>query len=281
MSKPKSPTLPQIPTFQANPTVGQAESSLMGLGQGLTSQNVAGLPQILQDTVSTNPQMTQMTLQALEAQLAGPLAKQRQDTINTLEANNQLSGSTTASALGNIDTDYQNQLISAGLNAGMADINRAMQNRVNLYGTGLNTIQAAGQLGLGNQGQVNSFNLDNYQNQVAKVLGEQKQQSGGILGGLMGAAGGALGGSVFGPVGMVAGGVLGGASGAMGPQSTGPSFLSAGAGAYGANQMGLGNFNSGLAGGIGRTESLNPGYGIPTGRSLFPDMFNPNMTWRN
>jgi len=140
MSKPKSPSLPNTPTLYQNPVVGQAITQLQGLGTNLTSQGLLSDP-VLGEAVNLNPDVTRLTLEGLQAQLAPELRRSRQDTVNTLEASNQLTGSTTASALGNIQSDYEARLVSAGSEAGIADINRALQNRVALYGTGLNTIQ--------------------------------------------------------------------------------------------------------------------------------------------
>lgn len=244
MSRPKSPSLPNTPSLYQNPYVNQSISGLYGYGQGLLSPTVEGLPSILRDTVSTNPEVTRLTLQGLEAQLAGPLQRNRQDTLNQLEANNQLTGSTTASALGQIDQNYTNQLTAAGAQAGIADINRALQNRVSLYGTGLNTLQAAGQLGLGEQSQINQFNLENYQNQVAKVFAEQKQNRGGFMGALTGGLGGAAAGfALGGPIGAGIGALGGGLAGGFGPSGTGGSFLTAGAGLAG--QKVGGNYSAG------------------------------------
>lgn len=233
MSKPKAPELPPTPTFQADPIASAIPGQLQSYGQGLLSSSLLTDP-VLGEAVNLNPQMTQLMLQNLQAQLAPSLRQSRQDTVNTLEANNQLTGSTTASALGNIQSDYESQLISAGAQAGMADINRALQNRVGLYGTGLNTLQAAGSMAQGNQSQINSFNMENYQNQVAKVLAEQKQNTGGLAGGLTGAIGGGLAGLATGnPIFAGIGAVAGGVSGAFGPSGTGGSLMTGAAGLYG------------------------------------------------
>lgn len=274
MSKPKAPTLPNTPTYFQDPLISQANQSQFNLGQGLTSGSIYQENPGLAETVNTNPQMTQLMLQGLQAQLAMPLQQQRQDTINQLEANNQLTGSTTASALGNIDQNYTNQLVSAGAQAGMADINRALQNRVALFGTGLNAIQSAGQGAQTSSNAQNQFNLENYQNQVAKVLGEQKQQSGGFMGGLTGALGGAMAGSSFGPVGMGIGAVAGGAAGAFSPQGTGGALFQSGAGLAGSrlgNSQGstsnVYNYSAGAAtpesiiGGLGSYYQPLAGYG--------------------
>lgn len=238
MSKPKAPSLPATPTYYQDPLISQANQSMFNLGQGLTSGSIYQQNPGLAEAVNTSPEMTRLTLEGLQAQLAPQLRDSRQNMINQLEANNQLTGSTTASSLGNIQSDYESQLVNAGAQAGIQDINRALQNRVALFGTGLNAIQGAGQGAQTSSNAQNSFNLDNYQNQVAKVLGEQKQQSGGLLGGLTGAAGGAMAGSMFGHVGMGIGAAVGGAAGAFSPQGTGGALFQSGAGLAGSR---LGN----------------------------------------
>lgn len=233
MSSKKSPTLPETPTYQQDPLVGQANSSMFNLGQGLTSGSIYQSNPGLGEAVSMNPQITALTLQGLQAQLNASHRQGLQDITNQLAANNQDTSSTANSAYTNYETDYQNQLVNAGAQAGIADINRALSNRVALFGQGLNSIQAAGQGAQTASNAQNQFNLENYQNQVAKVLGEQKQQSGGLMGAFTGALGGALGGSAFGPVGAIAGGIGGAAVGGFGPQGSGGALFQSGAGLAG------------------------------------------------
>jgi len=244
MSKNKAPSMPSTPSMFIDPTVGLSTNSLYNTGARLTSGDISNLPTYLQDTVNTNPEVTRLTLQGLQAQLEPELRRTRADVVNQLEANNQLTGSTTASALGNIQSDYESRLVAAGAEAGLNDINRAFANRVSLFGTGLNAIQAAGTQALGNQSQVNSFNLDNYQNQVAKVLGEQKQNKGGLTGALTGGLGGAMAGSMLGPMGMIAGGLGGAAAGGFGAPGTGGQILGAGSMVQGMRGLGQGFMTS-------------------------------------
>ena len=233
MGKSKSPELPPTPSFYQDPVAQGATQNLYQQGLNATSFN--GLPPMLMEALSTSPDVTRLTLEGLQAQLAPQLRQSRQDVVNQLEANNQLTGSTTASALGNIQSDYESQLVNAGAQAGLADINRALQNRIGLYGTGLNALQAAGQMGQTNQSQQNSFSLANYENQVAAIMNSQKNQ-GGIAGALSGGLGGAVTGFALtgNPFGALAGGAIGAAGGYYGPSGTGGALASAGAGLYGA-----------------------------------------------
>lgn len=236
----KSITLPPPPTFYQNPYVMPAIQQGLGFGNDFINQGNALSPS-LREAVSTSPDASRLAIEAATAQLQPSLRKSRQDLISQLEANNQLTSSTTASTLGNMESDFLSQITSAGLNAAVADINRALTNRISLAQSGLGAIGNAGNQALTDQGQHNEFNLANYENEVAKVLAGQKSESGGLFGGLMGGLGGVLGGLALAPftggsslIPALAGGLIGGVSGYAGPQGTGGSMLTAGAGLSGA-----------------------------------------------
>jgi hypothetical protein len=228
MSKKKSPGLPSTPEFQADPNVAWSQDTLKGEVPKLLG--LSGLPAGLMEAISTNPQITQLTLDKLQAQLAPSYRQGNQNIINQLEANNQLTGSTTASALGNYEADYLSQLTAAGAEAGIQDINRALTNRMSLYGLGINTAGAVGQAGLGNQEQMNQFALQNYENQVAAALMNQPKNNSGMWSTLGGIAGGAIGTMVAPGVGTMVGAGLGSSIGSgFSGGSTGPGL---GAAAY-------------------------------------------------
>lgn len=236
----KKTSIPDAPTFQPDPNVAWSQDFLKGqanyLINGLTT-NGGNLSGLLGDTVSFNPLTTQYALQTMQSQLAPSYRNSQQNLTNTLEANNQLTGSTTASSFANLESDYMAQLTAATAQAGLADVNRALQNRVSLYGTGLNTASTVGTNALSNQSQTNNFALANYENQVAQALASQGSESGGISGFLTGAIGGGLAGlSTGNPYIAGAGAVLGGVAGASGQPGTGGNFLQAGAGLYGSTQ---------------------------------------------
>lgn len=236
MSKKKSPSIPEAPQFQADPNVAWSQDTLKGEVPKLLG--LTGLPDGLMEAISTNPQITQLTLQKLQSQLAPSYRQGSQNIINQLEANNQLTGSTTASALGNYEADYMSQLTAAGAEAGIQDINRALGNRMSLYGLGLNAAQGVGSAGLNNQSQMNQFALSNYENQVAQALMSQPTQRGGFTGALTGAMGGAMQGfAMGGPWGAAAGAGIGGLSGGLGSPGTGGQMLGAGAYSLGNRQM--------------------------------------------
>ena len=239
MSKSSSPSIPDAPSFQADPNVGWSQDFLKTqanyLINGLTT-NGGSLSGQLGEATSLNPDITRLAMENLQSLLQPSYRTGRQDLINTLEANNQLTSSTTGSSLQNYENDYQSQLVAAGAQASIEDINRALANRVSLYGLGLNTGQSVGTNALSNQNQTNQFALQNYENQVAAALMNQPKQNGGLMGGLMGAVGGGISGGIMtggNPLGIAAGAGLGGFSGYMGQPGTGGSMLSSGASLYG------------------------------------------------
>jgi len=212
MSKKKGPEIPNAPSFQADPNIGWSQDILKGQVPNLLS--LTNLPPALMDAISLNPETSRLATQQYVSAQEPAYRRGLQDITNTLEANNQLTGSTTGNTLQNYQNDYLAGLTSA--NAGMAlqDINRALSNRISLYSTGLNTAQGVGQTGLNNQSQQNQFALQNYENQVAQAMMNQPQQNSGMWSSLGGLAGGALGFAVGGPAGAMIGGGLGSSLGA-------------------------------------------------------------------
>lgn len=194
----KKTSIPEAPKFQVDPNVAWSQNRLKEqygyLINGLTTEggNLSGL---LGDAINVSPEVSRLSQQYAQSQLDPAFRQKRQDTINTLEANNQLTGSTTASSLANLDADYMASLTGMQAQYGLADVQRALNNRVQLYTTGLNVGQNVGQAGLQNQEQMNSFALANYENQVAASLAGQNNNNGlwGSLGGAaLGAGAGAL-----------------------------------------------------------------------------------------
>lgn len=234
MSKPKAPQLPTAPSFQSDPFYAPAQQDLTTQYRGIFN-DFSGLSPMMQDTINTSPDITRLTLEGLSAQLSPYMRTGRQDLINQLESNNQLTGSTTGSTLQNFENDYLSQLTAAGAQAGISDINRALNNRVQLYGMGLNTAQSVAGAGLQNQEQMNQFALQNYQNQVAAALMSQPQQRGGFMGALTGALGGGLSGFAMtgSPIGAGIGAIGGGLAGGFGTPGTGGGLMTAGAGLAG------------------------------------------------
>lgn len=233
--KSKSPSIPNAPSFQPDPNLAWSQDYLKGqtnyLTQGLTTEggNLAGL---LGDTINVSPLVSQYSQQLAQSQLDPAFRVRQQDMINQLEANNQLTGSTTASSLGNLNADYMASLTGMQAQYGLADVERALGNRVNLYGMALNTGQAVGSNALQNQNQMNQFALANYENQVASALMSQGSQRGGISGAITGAIGGGMQGFAMtgSPWGALAGATIGGVSGGLSSSSSnvGGSLMQAG-----------------------------------------------------
>jgi len=221
--KSKSPSIPNAPSFQADPNLAWSQDYLKGqtnyLTQGLTTEggNLSGL---LGDTINVSPLVSQYSQQLAQSQLDPAFRVRQQDMMNQLEANNQLTGSTTASSLGNLNADYMASLTVMQAQYGLADVQRALNTRVELYGMGLNTGQAVGSNALTNQNQMNQFALANYENQVASAMMGQKSERGGWGGAITGAIGGAASGSSMGPWGALAGAVVGGVAGGLSEKSS-------------------------------------------------------------
>jgi len=194
----------------------------------------------LQDTININPDVVSGYFSSLQ-----PYYRElRNRSVAELAANNQLESSVTANRFGQIETDIADRL--QGYTSGL--IQNALQNRIKLFGTGLNAISGATGYALQNQGQLNQFNLANYENQVAAALAGQKQSSGGLFGGLTGALGGGAaglglaallapvtGGTSLGYYALAAGlgAGAGGLLGALGPSGTGGQLMTSGAGIAG------------------------------------------------
>jgi hypothetical protein len=255
MSKKQGPSIPDAPSFQADPNVGWSQDILKGQVPNLLS--LTNLPPALMDAISLNPETSRLATQQYVSAQEPAYRRGLQDITNTLEANNQLTGSTTGNVMQNYQNDYLAGLTSA--NAGMAlqDINRALSNRMSLYSTGLNAAQGVGQTGLNNQQQQNSFALANYENQVSQALMNQPQQNSGFWGSLGGIAGGALGFAVGGPGGAMIGSGLGSSLGS-GLSGGDPSAgLSSAASAYGMNKYAGSNPNIiSSSGAGGKSESI-------------------------
>jgi hypothetical protein len=247
----KKTSIPDAPSFQVDPNVGWSQDRLKEqygyLMNGLTT-NGGSLSGLLGDSINISPEVSRLSQQYAQSQLDPAYRTNRQDLINTLEANNQLTGSTTASSLQNLSNDYLSSLTGMQAQYGIADVNRALNNRVQLYTQGLNIGQNVGTQGLNNQNQMNQFALSNYENQVAAAMANQGNGSSLLGGALTGAGVGAVGGAVLGSivpgVGTLAGGLVGGYLGGLGGGAMG----------Y------MGSSNSQVMGGVGSTVGMLGGY---------------------
>ena len=199
MSKQKAPSIPTPPQYQLDPIAQGVPKDLYSLGTKLTNFDFSGNLSPLQDTISLDPQSSQLALQTAQ----GALQPKYNDIITQLRneaaANNQLESSTFTDALAKNAFNLQSQYQGITASAALDDRQRALQNRIGLFGSGLDTLSNSGGLAQGNQNSLNQFNLSNYENQVAAALAGQKQSRGGLLGALTGGAGGALAGLALSP----------------------------------------------------------------------------------
>lgn len=222
----KKPKIPDAPQFFSDPRFQGGINDLLDLGGRLTSFDFSGNLSPLQETIDLDPEVTDLALEFAQNTLAPSFRNQRQNTVNELANLGALESSTTANALANIDTDLASQQQAIVSGAALEDRNRALQNRIGLFGTGLDVTQAGTAAAGQNQANRNNFNISNYQNQVAAAIGSEESR-GGIAGALTGALGAGLAATGFGAplgLGLLAAGA-GGAAGGFGAPGTGGSIL--------------------------------------------------------
>lgn len=255
MSKKRGPSIPDAPSFQSDPNVGWSQDILKGQVPNLLS--LTNLPPALMDAINLNPETSRLATQQYVSAQEPAYRRGLQDITNTLEANNQLTGSTTGNALQNYQNDYLAGLTSANAGIALQDINRALSNRMSLYSTGLNTAQAVGQTGLSNQNQQNTFALQNYENQVAQAMMNQPQQNSGFWSTLGGLAGAGIGSLIVPGVGTMIGGGLGSSLGAGFSGGDPTAGLMAAGNAFGWNKYAGANPNVITSNGAGsKSESI-------------------------
>lgn len=231
--------VPNAPEYQADPRISKGIDRLFELGNSLTSFDFSGDLAPLQDTISTSPEATSLMIQNLRSQLDPVFRDRRRSTVNELAANNQLESSVANSAFAQEDSDYQSSLLRSMTEFGISDINRALENRIRLFSEGASLLDR----GIGRAGEessrLNTFNLKNFENQLAVAELNAEPATGGWVGGLTGAIGGGLGGfDVGGPIGAGIGIMAGGAAGALGPAGTGGQLLRSGASFVGSGLSG-------------------------------------------
>lgn len=221
--------LPETPQYQTDPRFQQGIDKLSGLGDKLTSFDFSGDLSPLQQAVELDPQITQLALDQAKNSLMPEFNLQRQNTINQLANTGGLQSSTASNAFAQQDQNLQQQLQAITSGAALDDRRSAINNRLGLFGQGLDTTQTATGFAGQEQNNLNTFNLQNYQNMVAKVFGEESN-SGGLFGGLTGAIGGGLSGLAMtgNPFAGLGGAVAGGVAGGFGSSGTGGQLLNMG-----------------------------------------------------
>lgn len=265
MGKKSSPEIPEAPSFQpqanVNPNIRQQSSIGAALSFGGFLPDVGpstfGRSDIdavdlsfLEPLVTLNPEVTQQAFGLASRDVERVRDRAQQDVLNQLEANNQLTSSTTANRLSDLNEAFSADIADIATTLHLADVERALGNTAGLFELGLNTTGNATSAGLQEQQQRNSFALQNHSNQIAASLASQSQSSGGgLLGGGLGTVLGATGGFLLGgPAGAAIGGGLGGSVGAgiggglfpaQGTVDPGLGFIGGGASLAG---LGLGSF---------------------------------------
>lgn len=158
-------SLPTPPTQYTNSLQQGDISYQSGLAHDLTSGN---LPEWLQSTINPNNSANSLSY------AQGLLQPQFRDTL--LQIKNQaaeagsLNSSTYTDALARSQSDLNSQYQSIVSGQAINDANQANQNKLSLFGSGLNTLQQ----GIGNEqndsNATNQFNLANYDNLVAQAI---------------------------------------------------------------------------------------------------------------
>lgn len=262
---------PARPEFFEDPRFAQGLGNIFSESESLRNLDFSGRPD-LAATTQLDPEITGLALRQAQGALLPAFQRNRQNTINQLANLGALQSSTTADALAQSDLDLNSQFQSITAGAALEDRSRALQNRIGLFGTGLNLLQAGTGFAGQDQASRNQFNLANFENEVGAFLFDQGQPKGGLAGGISGAIGGGLAGfSVGGPIGAAVGAGLGGFAGATGPAGTGGQFLSAGSSFAGSNQFGgglRGNVTPGSTAGVGNLLAKRPSF-QDSGFSLF------------
>lgn len=163
--------LPATPTYYQNPLQQGDINSQSQTAGNLMSGN---LPSWLQSTI--NPNNSANALSAAQGLLQPQFRDTLQQINNQAAANNQLNSSTYTDALARSQSDLNSQYQSIVSQQAINDSNQANQNKLSLFGSGLNTLQGA----IGNEqqdsGAQNQFNLSNYSNQVASAV-QQNQNA--------------------------------------------------------------------------------------------------------
>jgi hypothetical protein len=168
MGKSKSLELPAPPTYK-QPELGMSNNNLLSdYGKQLSSGDFTGNLSWLNPTINSNN--TSLALAAAQ----GTLQPQFRDTLtqirNEAAANGQLESSTFTDALARSQSDLNSQYQTIVSQQAINDSNLSGQNRLHLFGKGLDTLQQT----IGNDvtfaGNENQFNLNNYSNLVAQAI---------------------------------------------------------------------------------------------------------------
>jgi hypothetical protein len=238
--------MPELPSFFADPTAARLLPFRADTGQALSRGRFldSGDPNVgfLNPLVSLNPEATQQAVGLASRDTIRNQKRVSNDILNELEANNQIESSVTVNRLSELAEEFGRDIADINTRFHLADVERSLNNIGSLFELGTNITGSTAQLGLTNQAQVNEFNLQRFQLELAQEAIDRagRKSRGGLTGALTGGAGGALAGLALAPFTggsslLLAGGgaLLGGLAGGLGPEGTGGDFLNAGASGFG------------------------------------------------
>lgn len=228
MSEPSKPETPSQAQFQPGRNVTNNIDFLTNIGQGLVNGDI---PEWLRPYVMPNSDLVRAQTGLAIGDTTDVYNKSFQNTVNTLEANNQLISSSAANSLTQLNEAFSNDIANINTKFYIDDLNRASANSLSLFGTGLSTVDAATSQGqtLGNR--QNAYNQQLYENQyAANYANAQPNGFGGSLGGALGMGLGALLAPTTGGLSLLAGAGLGGAIGGGIGEMVSPSASGTGGG---------------------------------------------------
>jgi hypothetical protein len=248
--KASSPQLPPAPSYQPNPQYQQATADLLKYGNLLAKGDFSGELGWLKDTITVSPELIANFRSVLEGTLAPAFRESNKDLVNQLANVGALESSTTSNKLGQNYADFMNTISNQTGAFQIGQTANALENRIRLETLGLDTLKTGGSFAGASEANLNQFNLQNYENQVAQALYKQQNQAGGWKGALTGGLGGGLIGAGLGgalalagapftggaslallpamTAGFGTGALLGGGLGAVMPQTTGNQILQGG-----------------------------------------------------
>ena len=245
MGKSKSLELPAPPTYK-QPELALSNNSLLSdYGKKLSSGDLTGNLSWLSPLVNNNNSAN--SLAYAQALLQPQLRDTIQSITNSAANAGSLNSSTFTDALAKASSDTNSQYQAILAQQAINDANQSNQNRLNLFGTGLNTLQQTIGNDVGMAGNENQFNLSNYDNLVARAIAEKGNGSN-IFGGLGTALGAGAGFLIGGPMGAGVGASIGGGLGGAIDSSQG------GTGSAGFSGMGAG---LGILGGYSYQNPIN------------------------
>lgn len=171
MGKESKPNFPGVPEYQSSPNVKGDIDLLSRVGRGLTSGDFmdANDPQLgfLNELVRLNPEATQQAVGLATRDVERVRNQAQQDVLNQLEANNQLTSSTSVNRLSSLNEAFSQDISDIATQFYLADVERSLGNIGNLFQLGLGTTESSATLGLNQQAQENSFALERFDRQVS------------------------------------------------------------------------------------------------------------------